>query len=161
MSQVYDVSTHVKPEEYASKNNGPVATGPIETAAHKRFDEHDKKKKETKKETNINAVPLLQIFRYATFYDRLLMLIGSLGAIGSGVSFPFMMLFFTNIIDSFTEYGLTNNNCFNINTTLPNASNKTVDLNGQMRTQATYLSLLGTGTILLGYLKGLIVKRGN
>jgi hypothetical protein len=43
-----------------------------------------------------------------------MMAIGTLGAMGSGASFPLMMWFFTGIIDSFTAYGQTQNMCFNV-----------------------------------------------
>jgi hypothetical protein len=34
----------------------------------------------------------------------LMIFIGTLGAIGSGAAFPVMMLFFSNIVDSFSSY---------------------------------------------------------
>ncbi|CAF0897024.1 unnamed protein product [Brachionus calyciflorus] len=64
---------------------------------------------EKENEENKNLVPFWKLFRYATFHDWLMIAIGSLGSIGSGISFPIMLLFFSNIIDSFTEYGIYTN----------------------------------------------------
>jgi hypothetical protein len=46
-------------------------------------------------------------FRYATKLDVLFMFIGIIGSIGSGCTFPFAMLFFTNMIDSFISNGVS------------------------------------------------------
>jgi hypothetical protein len=92
--------------------------------------------------------------RYANFYDWLMMIIGTVGAIGSGAAFPFMMYLFTGIIDSFTSYNQFNNNCFGNNTS-NDTNNGTgppaFDLIGKTTEQAIQLTLLGLGTTVLSY----------
>nr|QUF59435.1 ATP-binding cassette transporter Abcb1-2 [Brachionus angularis] len=113
----------------------------------------DKKKKDEKK----NLVSIGTLFRYATWIDWLMIIIGSLGGIGTGASFPIMLIFFSNIIDTFTEYGSLNclgNNTFP-NATFPNITfpNQTLpfDLNGKMKEQAIYLCILAVATLFLSY----------
>ncbi len=83
-------------------------------------------------------------FRYATTNDIMMMIIGSCGSIGAGASIPLMMLFFTNIIDNYTQAGIINcpSNCSSSIplTPLSNQSNQTnYDLLGQVNQNAIYL----------------------
>uniref|UniRef100_A0A453FAA1 ABC transmembrane type-1 domain-containing protein n=1 Tax=Aegilops tauschii subsp. strangulata TaxID=200361 RepID=A0A453FAA1_AEGTS len=48
-------------------------------------------------------VPLLGMFRYADRLDMLLMVVGSLGAVGNGVSEPLISVLFGDVINSFGE----------------------------------------------------------
>ncbi|XP_047055172.1 ABC transporter B family member 4-like isoform X1 [Lolium rigidum] len=48
-------------------------------------------------------VPLLGMFRYADRIDVLLMVVGTLGAMGNGVAEPLMSVLFGNVINSFGE----------------------------------------------------------
>jgi ATP-binding cassette subfamily B (MDR/TAP) protein 1 len=48
-------------------------------------------------------VSLFGIFRYADRIDVLLMVVGTLGAIGNGVSQPLISVLFGNVINSFGE----------------------------------------------------------
>ncbi|KAM3331868.1 hypothetical protein ACQJBY_027639 [Aegilops geniculata] len=48
-------------------------------------------------------VPLLGMFRYADRLDMLLMVVGSLGAMGNGVSEPLISVLFGDVINSFGE----------------------------------------------------------
>nr|UOU03320.1 ATP-binding cassette subfamily B1-2 [Brachionus rubens] len=110
----------------------------------------NEKDDEKKNEENKNLVPFLQLFRYATYTDFLMIVVGSLGSIGSGISFPIMLLFFSNIIDSFTEYGslIDCNTNFTNQTIFPN---QTFSLYDKMAEQATYLSILAVVTMVLNY----------
>lgn len=48
-------------------------------------------------------VPLFGMFRYADRVDVLLMVVGTVGAVGNGMSEPLMSLIFGQIIDSFGQ----------------------------------------------------------
>ncbi|KAL7112389.1 hypothetical protein ACP275_04G001200 [Erythranthe tilingii] len=48
-----------------------------------------------------NAVPFYKLFLFADSIDKLLMIVGSFGAIGNGLSIPLMTLLFGQLIDSF------------------------------------------------------------
>lgn len=64
-----------------------------------------KKKPEVKKEDQAAIVPFLQLFRYATPLDKLLMAVGSLAAAANGATQPFMTILFADLIGVFTTYG--------------------------------------------------------
>jgi len=60
----------------------------------------DSEKKKAKDETT-NTVPLYKLFSFADPFDRLLMFVGTVGAIGNGISMPLMTLIFGNMINAF------------------------------------------------------------
>jgi len=47
------------------------------------------------------TVPLYKLFSFADSLDHLLMVLGTVGAIGNGISMPLMTLIFGNMIDAF------------------------------------------------------------
>ena len=49
------------------------------------------------------TVPYFKLFTFADTFDRILMLLGTLGAIGAGVTFPFMTILFGQVIDAFGQ----------------------------------------------------------
>ncbi|PIN20100.1 Multidrug/pheromone exporter, ABC superfamily [Handroanthus impetiginosus] len=59
-------------------------------------------KEEPQKETT-NAVPFHKLFAFADSTDKILMIVGSIGAIGNGVSLPLMTVIFGQLVDSFGE----------------------------------------------------------
>ena len=69
-----------------------------------------------------------------------MILIGSCGSIGAGVSIPLMMFFFTNIIDNYTAAASFNcpSNCSEL-IPLINFTNQTYDLFGEVKQNAIYL----------------------
>jgi len=60
----------------------------------------DSDKKKTNDETT-NTVPLYKLFSFADPLDRLLMFVGTVGAIGNGISMPLMTLIFGSMINAF------------------------------------------------------------
>lgn len=58
-------------------------------------------KAEEKQETN--TVPLYKLFYFADSTDKVLMIIGSIGAIGNGLCMPLMTLLFGDLVDSFGQ----------------------------------------------------------
>lgn len=59
-------------------------------------------KEETQKEVT-NTVPFYKLFAFADSADKLLMLVGTIGAVGNGVSLPLMTILFGQLIDSFGQ----------------------------------------------------------
>lgn len=53
------------------------------------------------KEESINRVPYYKLFSFADSLDYLLMFVGTVAAVGSGISMPFMTIIFGDTIDSF------------------------------------------------------------
>ena len=67
----------------------------------------DSKKSEAKDEPS-KTVPLYRLFSFADPLDHLLMFVGTVGAIGNGISLPLMTLIFGNMINAFGESSNTN-----------------------------------------------------
>ncbi|GAU17718.1 hypothetical protein TSUD_07800 [Trifolium subterraneum] len=65
----------------------------------RKQDSEKSKAKDEKTET----VPLYKLFSFADPLDRLLMLVGTVGAIGNGLSIPLMLLIFGSLINSFGD----------------------------------------------------------
>ncbi|XP_057790342.1 ABC transporter B family member 4-like [Salvia miltiorrhiza] len=57
--------------------------------------------KEIKSEEH--AVPFHKLFAFADSFDKLLMIVGSIGAIGNGISLPLMTILFGELVDSFGQ----------------------------------------------------------
>jgi ATP-binding cassette subfamily B (MDR/TAP) protein 1 len=72
-----------------------------EPSTSKSPKEGEETKKEEKSEEKANTVPFYKLFAFADSSDVLLMICGSIGAIGNGMSLPFMTLLFGDLIDSF------------------------------------------------------------
>ncbi|XP_058757109.1 ABC transporter B family member 11-like [Vicia villosa] len=60
----------------------------------------DSEKSKAKPETT-NTVPLYKLFSFADSLDHLLMFVGTVGAIGNGISMPLMTLIFGSMINAF------------------------------------------------------------
>ncbi|KAJ1403009.1 P-loop containing nucleoside triphosphate hydrolase [Sesbania bispinosa] len=60
----------------------------------------DSKTSKAKEETT-KTVPLYKLFSFADSLDHLLMFVGTVGAIGNGISMPLMTLIFGNMINAF------------------------------------------------------------
>lgn len=58
-------------------------------------------KKEAPKQESQNKIPYFSLFRYATNYDKTLMMIGAIAAFLNGGAMPSFSLIFGNMIDSF------------------------------------------------------------
>ncbi|CAA0157464.1 unnamed protein product [Arabidopsis thaliana] len=72
-----------------------------EPSTSKSPKEGEETKKEGKNEEKANTVPFYKLFAFADSSDVLLMICGSIGAIGNGMSLPVMTLLFGDLIDSF------------------------------------------------------------
>ncbi|KAK4749755.1 hypothetical protein SAY87_027204 [Trapa incisa] len=67
--------------------------------------------KNGKEDEKVNSVPFLKLFAFADSTDVLLMVLGTLGAIGNGMSLPIMTLLFGQMVNSF---GFNQNNNTNL-----------------------------------------------
>ncbi|XP_030471502.1 ABC transporter B family member 4-like isoform X1 [Syzygium oleosum] len=72
--------------------------------SHAEAKDRPKKNKEDEK---TNTVPFHKLFLFADFIDMVLMLVGTIGAVGNGLGLPFMTVLFGQLIDSF---GINQNN---------------------------------------------------
>ncbi|KAJ8748666.1 hypothetical protein K2173_008111 [Erythroxylum novogranatense] len=67
---------------------------------HKRSSDLNSDKEESMKR---NTIPFLKLFSFADSTDTMLMIIGTVGAIGNGLSLPIMTLILGEIVNSFGE----------------------------------------------------------
>ena len=94
-------------------------------------DDKDGKKKKKKKDKEeppkpeIPPVPFFDLFRYASPTDYVLLVFGTLGAIGTGICFPLMLILFGDITDAFVGGGLSQEQINEINCNISNDPNYT------------------------------------
>lgn len=58
---------------------------------------------EKKENEKSNTVPFQKLFSFADTIDVVLMIFGTIGALGNGVSMPLMAIIFGDLIDSFGQ----------------------------------------------------------
>lgn len=74
-----------------------VDSGKTSESREKRKDSNKTKGKEK----TTNTVPYYKLFSFADSLDYLLMSVGAVAAVGSGISMPFMTIIFGDLVDSF------------------------------------------------------------
>ncbi|XP_030551796.1 ABC transporter B family member 4-like isoform X1 [Rhodamnia argentea] len=68
------------------------------STSHAKAEDRPEKNKEDEK---TNTVPFHKLFLFADFTDMVLMLVGTIGAVGNGLGLPLMTVLFGQLIDSF------------------------------------------------------------
>ncbi|XP_030974218.1 ABC transporter B family member 11-like [Quercus lobata] len=69
--------------------------------AKKNADNQQHSNKTKGKQESTNTVPYYKLFSFADHLDYLLMFVGTIGAVGNGISIPLMTMVFGDILDSF------------------------------------------------------------
>lgn len=87
------------PSETKSTINGTAET--VSKAVENKTGKKGKKEKEKKEKGH--TVPFLKLFAFADSLDYLLMIVGSIGAIGNGVAMPLMTLIFGALTNAFGD----------------------------------------------------------
>lgn len=87
--------------------------------------EDGKKKKEKPPPPENPPVPFFDLFRYASPTDFVLLVFGTLGAIGTGICFPIMLILFGDITNAFVGGGLDQETINEINCNISNDPNYT------------------------------------
>ncbi|CAH2063122.1 unnamed protein product [Thlaspi arvense] len=93
-----DSPNRAEAETSISKTHEEVKTGSVLR--------EEKKKKEKKKEEEdekTKTVPFHKLFAFADSFDILLMILGTIGAVGNGLGFPIMTILFGDVIDVFGQ----------------------------------------------------------
>ena len=85
------------PSDFPSETKSTI-NGTAETVSKV---EENKSGKKGKKEEKGHTVPFLKLFAFADPLDYLLMIVGSIGAIGNGVAMPLMTLLFGALTNAF------------------------------------------------------------
>ncbi|XP_076858813.1 bile salt export pump isoform X2 [Brachyhypopomus gauderio] len=148
-------STHLSPDPQSVKVRQ-------DDKATETMDGSDKRKEKTL------GVGFFQLFRFATWDDNIMMVVGSLCALVHGAAFPLMLLVYGMMTDIFVAYELEyreladpNKTCINNTITWTNGSvvgmadNRTlhcgVDIEAQMTLFAYYYIGIGLGVLILSY----------
>lgn len=82
----------------ASSSSGSRAS---QTVADTNAGQQDSDK--TKQSESTNTVPFYKLFSFADSTDKVLMIIGTIAAIGNGLSLPIMTILFGELTDSFGQ----------------------------------------------------------
>ncbi|XP_025923473.1 multidrug resistance protein 1-like [Apteryx rowi] len=121
------------------------------TASRQGCESEDKRKENKKKAEKANVVSPLTLFRYSSWTDKLLMIVGTLLAIAHGTSLPVVMIIFGDMTDSFVT---------SANTTFPgNISSMNFSLyflgklEEDMTRYAYYYSGIAAGVLLAAYVQ--------
>ncbi|PFX21918.1 Multidrug resistance protein 1 [Stylophora pistillata] len=101
----------------------------------------EKKDKDAKKEEKPPTVPLGQLFRFSDKLDVLLMILGTLSAMGLGATFPLQFIVFGDLINTFIDYTKYQS---------PNVT-QPFDLDKEMTKFALYYVFISVGTLIVAY----------
>lgn len=93
-----NIGTH----EPSSSSSLPKAENSLNVAKDRNGEDN------SKTEEKPNTVPFHRLFSFADSTDILLMVVGTVGAVGNGVGMPLMTIFFGQLIDSFGQNVQTN-----------------------------------------------------
>ncbi|XP_063268876.1 ATP-dependent translocase ABCB1 [Prinia subflava] len=117
---------------------------------HESEDQHKAKKKQKKGEKP-KVVSPLTLFRYSSWSDKLLMILGTLLAVVHGSSLPVAMVIFGDMTDSFVASG---NKSFAGNISLQNFTSEILHkLEEDMTRYAYYYSAIAAGVLLAAYIQ--------
>lgn len=87
-------------EEATTSSRGALETEAVGSSGQTE-NQHDSKK--SKDEEKPGTVPFHKLFSFADSYDMLLMIVGTIGAVGNGLCLPIMTILFGELIDSFGQ----------------------------------------------------------
>ncbi|XP_074721034.1 ATP-dependent translocase ABCB1 isoform X1 [Strix uralensis] len=122
-----------------------------ELTASSQGHESEDKHKEKKKAEKAKVVSPFTLFRYSSWSDKLLMILGTLLAIAHGSSLPIAMVIFGDMTDSFVTSGDSN---FTGNMPAVNSSLEILGkLEEDMTRYAYYYSAIAAGVLLAAYIQ--------
>ncbi|KAM3680704.1 ATP-dependent translocase ABCB1 isoform 1-T1 [Ammospiza maritima maritima] len=120
---------------------------------HESEDKHKAKKKQKKGEKP-KVVSPFALFRYSSWSDKLLMILGTVMAVAHGSSLPFAMMIFGDMTDSFVAFGEKN---FTGNSSVNELMNVTAEMLSQLEEEMTryayYYSGIAAGVLLAAYIQ--------
>nr|CDM63410.1 multidrug resistance protein 1 [Pyrrhula pyrrhula] len=133
-------------KKYTADGNSHEITA--SSQGHESEDKHMAKKK--KKGEKPKVVSPFALFRYSSWSDKLLMILGTLLAVAHGSSLPFAMIIFGDMTDSFVTSGDTN---FTGNVSTNLTSDMLNKLEEDMTRYAYYYSGIAAGVLLAAYIQ--------
>lgn len=97
----------------AEENGLNGVAGTQEAGTSKTYEEEEEKNpgingnlqeaKKSKEDEKTNSVPFHKLFSFADSIDILLMIVGTIGAVGNGISLPLMTIFLGDTINAFGQ----------------------------------------------------------
>lgn len=101
-----------------SGTNGATTSRSLEVAMEAvkspAVNENEQDSDKSKGDEKGNSVPFHKLFSFADSTDMLLMVVGSIGAVGSGLSMPLMTLLFGELINTFGQNQANSSNIVNL-----------------------------------------------
>ncbi|KAK3445779.1 hypothetical protein EUGRSUZ_A01005 [Eucalyptus grandis] len=101
-----------------SGTNGATTSRSLEVAMDAvkspAVNENEQDSNKSKGDEKGNSVPFHKLFSFADSTDMLLMVVGSIGAVGSGLSMPLMTLLFGELINTFGQNQANSSNIVNL-----------------------------------------------
>ncbi|XP_023776043.1 multidrug resistance protein 1 isoform X1 [Cyanistes caeruleus] len=113
-------------------------------------EDKEKAKKKKKKGEKPKVVSPFTLFRYSSWSDKLLMILGTVLAVAHGSSLPIAMVIFGDMTDSFVASG---NNNFTGNISMNITSDMLDKLEEDMTRYAYYYSGIAAGVLLAAYIQ--------
>ncbi|XP_071479162.1 ATP-dependent translocase ABCB1-like [Diadema antillarum] len=113
-------------------------------------DTDDEKKEDPPK------ISFARMFRYTTSLDGLLLLIGSIAAVGHGSAMPLLNVVFASMVDEFIEYDRNDTGLFNSTLpppTFPPDYDPAKEFDDAMQDYALIFAYIGFATMFLAYLE--------
>lgn len=96
MAEMKDLNGNTGLNEASSSSSGGQTLADTNNTGQQDSDK-------TKQTENTNTVPFYKLFSFADSTDMVLMIIGTIAAIGNGLSLPIMTILFGELIDSFGQ----------------------------------------------------------
>lgn len=122
-------AAYVPDEELKKKKEEDTSSSSISSIPDIKDGKKKKKKKEKEPPPEFPPVPFFDLFRYATPLDMFLGVFATLGAVGTGICFPLMLILFGDITNAFVGGGLTQEQIDEINCAIANDPNYTYPFN--------------------------------
>ena len=89
------------------KKEDDTSSSSLSSSSNSKDGKKKKKKKEKEPPPEFPPVPFFDLFRYATALDMLLAGFATLGAVGTGICFPIMLILFGDITNAFVGGGMS------------------------------------------------------
>lgn len=112
-------------DDLVKKKEEDSSSSSISSIPDSKEDGKKKKKKEKAPPSDNPPVPFFDLFRYASPTDFVLLVFGALGAMGTGICFPIMLILFGDITNAFVGGGMDQETINEINCNISNDPNYT------------------------------------
>ncbi|KAF3524829.1 hypothetical protein F2Q69_00049730 [Brassica cretica] len=90
-------------EAETSNSKTPEKEVKTESVRKEEKKKTDEKKKKEEDDEKTKTVPFHKLFAFADSFDIILMILGTIGAVGNGLGFPIMTILFGDVIDVFGQ----------------------------------------------------------